>query len=135
MTTLRCSRAAGLCVLTQKTALHTRTRAFAVNDLLDVRTEDRSSPTATQRVGAILLVTRQGNIQFESRPSTAPDVDWWEIRDFIRKPRQRELLLTRDTRLHFVGVGGFLWIGAALLLALSFVKGLKVRGPDGRWTS
>src|SRR5687768_4173635 len=112
-TTLRCTRAADECVLTQERPLSTRTVTFKVADLLGVQSEW----TGTQKRGAVrtILDTRQGAIELQVWHSNRGAYDSAHIREFLANPRQPEVVVTNDTRLGTLVPASFLPIAAALL--------------------
>ena len=93
-----------------------------MTDLLGA--EERGGPKLSRSQGtkATVLLTRQGPIQFElSETSYGANIDW-DVRDFVKHPKQRELRVRHDTRLTVVGFAAFLLVGAVLLLWLGFRK-------------
>jgi hypothetical protein len=119
VSSLRCSRFDGACLLTQDYQLKQLRVPFALSDLLEVQ-EDRVGKT-----GRTLLITREGPVQFEVWKTNRPAAIADDVRAFLDHPGQRDLLVTYDTRLGILGHTAFLLVASVLLFAFSLAPAKK----------
>ena len=126
VTTLRCRRPQGECLLTQERLLpRSHEVTIRLADLQGAHTDDGSSPGRGKTRGRTILETRQGPVPVEVwTGGDMPDVSS-QVNDFVKRKDQQELLVRHDTRLGTLGSACFLLIGSLLLFGMSFVKSLS----------